>query len=331
MHFETPEGHRQERHGLPPYNKPLATLTLDEKEQQKLVTAHFQGTAERWKTLYQTQDTFADIFQLRLSTALALIDKLSLAPGSEILDVGCGAGLASVALAQRGHMVKAVDVAPAMIKSTHDHAAQASVSHRVSASIGDIHHLAFPDNAFSVVLAIGVTSWLYSLDAPLREMARVLRPGGHLVISTANRWGLCRLLDPRFSPVFSTVVSMARRVIGLNGQGSAPRAAQYRLYSLDEFDRILSMATFQKVEGMTIGFGPFSFLGINFLPDFAGVSISRKLQRLAGRNVPLIKSTGKLYLVLARKCEDPLGPQDCGPFRTGIHNGTRGSRKKDRQ
>jgi ubiquinone/menaquinone biosynthesis C-methylase UbiE len=277
------------------------TLTAEDATQQKLVTAHFESTANRWKTLYEGRDVFAAIFQQRLAAALAFVDKLALPPGSEILDVGCGAGLAAVALAERGHFVEAVDVAPAMLRATREHASRARIAQHVRPSLGDVHNLAFPDNTFNVVLAIGVTAWLHSLQGPLREIARVLQPGGYLIISAGNRWSLHRLLDPRLSPVMAPAKRAVRRVLNLKSRQGASQGAHYSFFSSREFDSILAMIGFKKLESKTVGFGPFSFLGRKLLPTFVEISIDQSLERLADKGVAFIRSTGRVYLVLAKK------------------------------
>jgi len=277
--------------------------TGDDATQQKLVTALFGSTAKRWKTLYDSKDIYARIFQHRLAATLAFIDKLAMEDNSEILDVGCGAGLASVALADRGHFVEALDIAPAMLQSTREHALQAGVAHRVKARLGDVHQLAFPNDTFNVVIAIGLTAWLDSLQGPLQEIARVLQPGGYLIISAANRWSLHRLLDPRLNPGLAPARRAARRLLNLQPRRGTPKAAHYSFYSPQEFDSILALAGFKKLESTMVGFGPFSILGRKLLPDSAGVFVDRRLQQLADDKAPFIRSAGRIYLVLARKLE----------------------------
>lgn len=267
--------------------------------QQKAVTDLFESTAKRWRTLYTSGDIFGRIFQRRLAAVLGFVDQLALEANSEVLDVGCGAGLASVALAERGHFVEALDVSPAMVKSTREHAMQAGVSQRVKARRGNASELAFPNETFHLVLAIGVTAWLNSLEVPLDEIARVLKPGGFLVISAANSRGLHRLLDPRLNPSLAPVRKTLRWLLRLKAR-SATNGANFRFYSSQEIDAVLARAGLRKLESLMFGFGPFSMFGRQILPGFAGVRIDRWLQRLADR-VPALGSTGRVYLVLARK------------------------------
>jgi len=62
-----------------------------------------------------------------LTTMLEWVDALGLPPGSRILEAGCGAGLTTISLAQRGFMVEAQDVANAMVEQTRRHAEEAGL------------------------------------------------------------------------------------------------------------------------------------------------------------------------------------------------------------
>src|SRR2546425_1105767 len=52
--------------------------------------------------------------------------------------------------------------------------------------VGDVEHIPFPDNTFDVVVSLGVIEYLESDEQALREMRRVLRPGGRAVIAISN-------------------------------------------------------------------------------------------------------------------------------------------------
>jgi ubiquinone/menaquinone biosynthesis C-methylase UbiE len=273
-------------------------------EKQKQIDAYFEASAAYWKGIYESGDVDAAIYRERRSVVLALVQKLALSTEFPILEIGCGAGLTSVALARNGYKVEAVDSVDAMIKLTRQHAQEASVGDRVITSVGDVHDLAFPDNTFSLALMIGVAPWLHSLDKAVREVTRALRPGGYLVATADNWWRLDHWLDPRYFPPLRPTRKKVRSVLERLGLLKPTRPTNHR-HSIREFDACLAAAGLEKVEGRTVGFGPFSFLGYKLLPNSYGVRMQHWLQNLANRRVPFIRSAGIHYVVLARKVRTP--------------------------
>jgi len=276
-------------------------------EQQERTDAHFEAASAYWKDIYEFGDVDATIYRERRSVVLGLVQKLGLSTEWPILEIGCGSGLISVALAQAGYTVQGTDSVDAMIKLTRQHAEEARVSDRVIASIRDVHNLdSFPDNAFSLVLKIGVAPWLHSLDKAVREVTRVLRPGGYLITTADNWWRLNYWLDPRYFPPLGPVRKGVRSVLERLALRK-PSGASASLHSIREFDASLAAAGLEKIEGRTVGFGPLSFLGRKMLPDSSGIRVHRWLQTLADRGVPVVRSTGTHYIVLARKGVSPSG------------------------
>jgi SAM-dependent methyltransferase len=191
-----------------------------------------------------------------------------------------------------------------MIDLTQRHAEEAGVSDRVITSTRDVHDLDFPDNTFSLILKIGVAPWLHSLDKAVSEVARVLRPGGYLITTADNWWRLNYWLDPRYFPPLGPVRKGVRGVLERLSVRKS-RGASAELLSIREFDASLKTAGLEKIEGRTVGFGPFSFLGQKVLPDSTGVKVHHWLQNLADQGVPIVRSAGTHYIVLARKGVTP--------------------------
>jgi hypothetical protein len=70
---------------------------------------------------------------------------------------------------------------------------------------------------------------------------------------------------------------------------------------------MLADAGLQIVERCTLGFGPFTFMGLPALPDQVGVRLNARLQAFADRGVPGLRSTGGQYLVVARRPPEHAG------------------------
>jgi ubiquinone/menaquinone biosynthesis C-methylase UbiE len=271
-------------------------------KQQDLLDSYFHSRAGMWKEIYEHEDVGALIHQQRRSIVLRLIDNLDLPQKSLILEVGCGAGLITVALAERGYEVHAVDSVQAMVDLTRQAAARASGALRVATSLGDAQNLRFPDNMFSVVLAIGVIPWLHSTYGAIQELARVTKPGGYIIVNADNRWRLNEFLDPARNPLHAPIRRMVRN-IGIR-LGRKPSTPPTQRHSPMQFDCLISKAGLVKVKGLSLGFGPFSLFRRNIFTDQTARAIHRRLQSLADRDVPLIRITGAQYIVLATKLCD---------------------------
>lgn len=220
-------------------------------------------------------------------------------PGAAILEIGCGAGFTTIALAQRGYSVRAVDTVPAMLDLTHQLATKAGVARQVTTTLGDVHRLPFSDNRFALVIAMGVLPWLQSVREPVHEMVRVIKPGGHLIVNTDNHSRLDHMLDPRLNPVHAPLrraLAHLLQQLSLRKPGACARTC-----SINNFDAVLSEAGLQKLGGMTLGFGPFSFFRKRLFSDALGVRIHHKLQSLADRNFPIIRAMGAQYIILGEK------------------------------
>jgi SAM-dependent methyltransferase len=108
--------------------------------------------------------------------------------GLRILDVGCGDAALAVALAQRGALVTGVDADPRMLAAGRARAEACGVAPELVQ--GDIRALPFAGASFDVVLAVTVLCFVDDAALAVREMARVLRPGGRLAIGELGRWSL---------------------------------------------------------------------------------------------------------------------------------------------
>jgi len=262
---------------------------------QRKVVKYFKSRAPYWDWVYRGADVCSRVFQRRREVVLRMIGQLSPPRNACVLEVGCGSGLTAVELARRGYTVQAVDLVKEMIDLTRQHAAQANVSDKVFASIGDVQSLHFADDTFDLVLAVGVLPYLGSPLAAMKEMARVTRPGSYLIFTSDNYWRLDRILDPDWSPLLTPLRDFASRVLDRRR-----RMPDY-VYSIKELRALVYSARLQECKVVTVGFGPFTFHGRK-IPDRVGVWLDEGLQHLAERD-PLgpLSRFGSHHVLLARK------------------------------
>lgn len=121
--------------------------------------------------------------QIEEELILKLIGPVS---GKRVLDVGCGDGVLSVRLAQAGADVTGLDYEPRMLVAARRRADAAGL--KVSLVEEDAQSLPFADSAFDIVVAVTVLCFVAEPVRAFHEMARVLRPGGRLVIGELGRY-----------------------------------------------------------------------------------------------------------------------------------------------
>ncbi|MGW7634783.1 SAM-dependent methyltransferase [Streptomyces decoyicus] len=127
-----------------------------------------------WKELTQAQDAWTD----------TLIEEVGLLPGQQMLDVGCGTGRPTVRIAERsGGSVLGVTVSSAQTQAGRVRAMRAGLSERVTFARADAMDLPQPSESFDAVWAIESFAHFSDRPAAIREVWRVLRPGGRFVLA----------------------------------------------------------------------------------------------------------------------------------------------------
>jgi ubiquinone/menaquinone biosynthesis C-methylase UbiE len=134
----------------------------------------------RWRSSRLGQIT--DAMEQRL-----LIELLGPVTDRASLDVGCGDGALETELAQRGARITGLDVSPVMISAARRRAESEPTMQFVE---GRAEALPFQDNAFDRVLSVTTLCFVQDAQRAVSEMARVLKPGGRLVIGELGQWSL---------------------------------------------------------------------------------------------------------------------------------------------
>lgn len=276
----------------------MAAADTPGTDQQERVNEHFDAAALYWQGVYDDPRLQGVIYRERQEAVLARIAELDLPAGAPVLEIGCGAGLLTVELARRGCTVQAVDASQAMVDLTAQRTQQAGYGANVEAQVADVHALPFQSGAFSLVIAVGLLPWLHMPEQALGEIARVLQTQGDLVLTADNRARLNTWVDPRASLVVVPLKRLRRRLRPRPSQG-----ARSRLHFPSHVNALVRGAGFQLGRSGTVGFGPFSFWSRPLLSDQTGSVLHRRLQSLADRRVPILRSSGWHYILSARKAD----------------------------
>jgi 2-polyprenyl-6-hydroxyphenyl methylase/3-demethylubiquinone-9 3-methyltransferase len=112
--------------------------------------------------------------------------------GKTVLDLGCGGGFMSEALARKGATVIGVDPSEAAIHAAQDHAVKHALEIDYKAGSGE--NIPLADHCVDCVVCVDVLEHVAELDRVLDEVQRVLKPGGVLLFDTINRTPLAALI-----------------------------------------------------------------------------------------------------------------------------------------
>jgi phosphatidylethanolamine/phosphatidyl-N-methylethanolamine N-methyltransferase len=158
-----------------------------------------QGTIEkayaRWAPVYDL--VFGAVFERGRQTAIAAAERV----GGRILEVGVGTGI-SLPDYSRDNRICGVDLSEPMLRKAHERVSELGLSNVEGLWIMDAEHLNFPNASFDVVVAQYVITTVPNPEATLDEFARVLKPGGEIVLVSrvGAEAGLRRALEQWFSP-----------------------------------------------------------------------------------------------------------------------------------
>ncbi len=166
----------------------------------------FAGIAARYDLINDVQS-----FGLHRFWKWRLLQLADPRPGTRALDLCCGTGDIALALAQRGAEVAGLDFSEPMLEIARRKNSKFKIQN-VKFLQGDAQKIPFPDNSFDIVtVGYGLRN-LASLDTGLREMQRVAKPGGRLLVldfgKPDNRWwraiyfGYLRCFVPLLGRIF---------------------------------------------------------------------------------------------------------------------------------
>jgi phosphatidylethanolamine/phosphatidyl-N-methylethanolamine N-methyltransferase len=130
---------------------------------------------DRWAPVYDL--VFGGVFSKGRAAAIAATNKI----GGRVLEVGVGTG---ISLPQYGPHLRifGTDISEGMLRKAKARVAELGLRNVEGLAVMDAEKLEFPDDSFDVVMAQYVVTAVPNPEAALDEFARVLRPGGELIV-----------------------------------------------------------------------------------------------------------------------------------------------------
>lgn len=143
------------------------------------VVRFFDSRARNYNREYGDETPAGYALRIRREKVMSLFDQ----PGGRVLDVGCGPGIMAAETIQRGCEFWGVDPSSGMISICRDQFAAERRAHFIA---GDVISLPLTNNFFDAVICMGVIDALRDRARAVREMLRVMRPGGTLLLTFTN-------------------------------------------------------------------------------------------------------------------------------------------------
>ena len=209
------------------------------------VVQHFDklSITRDWSRLYASADGRTYHFHVRRSRVLELLpQKLG-----RVLDIGCGPGVMTEIVLERGGTFEGLDLSTEMIREGREKFGHLPGVHFAE---GNIEALNAADNSYDQVICMAVIEYLKTPDVALAEIARVLKPGGIAIVTVPKRRHISRVTVAATKPV--------RALARLLGAATADTLPRLRLQP-DELDDAARRAGLIPDGGSQYQYTPFPY------------------------------------------------------------------------
>ncbi len=220
-------------------------MKLDGTQELDFDRESVEQAYDRWAPIYDL--VFGGVFSKGRDAAIQATNKI----GGRVLEVGVGTGI-SLPLYSPNVRIFGTDISEAMLKKAKQRVAEAHLKNIEGLAVMDAEKLEFPDDSFDVVMAQYVVTAVPNPEVALDEFARVVRPGGELIILTrvSADAGMRRIIERTLQPVVTRLgfrtadFSWSRYTNWLSGAKGMELVERRLIPPLGHF----SLVRFRKVE-----------------------------------------------------------------------------------
>ena len=213
------------------------------------LSADIGSFQQHGSAFWDVQGPYRTLHQIN-PARLQFVERFVVLSGLRVLDVGCGGGILSEALAERGATVVGIDLAESALQAAETHRAGQAVEYRLESS----REVAARGERFDAVTCMEMLEHVADPTAVLRDIHAVLKPGGWAFFSTINR-----TLKARLGAVYA-----AEYLLRLVPQGT---------HQYDWFIKPAELSRMAERAGLT----PVAFCGMDYLPLRQSARLSRNL------------------------------------------------------
>lgn len=213
------------------------------------LSADIGSFQQHGSAFWDVQGPYRTLHQIN-PARLQFVERFVVLSGLRVLDVGCGGGILSEALAERGASVLGIDLAESALQAAEAHRAGQAVEYRLESS----HETAARGEVFDVVTCMEMLEHVADPAAVLRDIHALLKPGGWAFFSTINR-----TLKARLGAVYA-----AEYLLHLVPQGT------------HQYDWFIKPAELSRMAERA-GLAPVAFCGMDYLPLRQSARLSRNL------------------------------------------------------
>ncbi len=213
------------------------------------LSADIGSFQQHGSAFWDVQGPYRTLHQIN-PARLQFVERFVVLSGLRVLDVGCGGGILSEALAERGASVLGIDLAESALQAAEAHRAGQAVEYRLESS----RETAARGEVFDVVTCMEMLEHVADPAAVLRDIHALLKPGGWAFFSTINRTFKARL----------GAVYAAEYLLHLVPQGT------------HQYDWFIKPAELSRMAERA-GLAPVAFCGMDYLPLRQSARLSRNL------------------------------------------------------
>ena len=213
------------------------------------LSADIGSFQQHGSAFWDVQGPYRTLHQIN-PARLQFVERFVVLSGLRVLDVGCGGGILSEALAERGASVLGIDLAESALQAAEAHRAGQAVEYRLESS----RETAARGEVFDVVTCMEMLEHVADPAAVLRDIHALLKPGGWAFFSTINRTFKARL----------GAVYAAEYLLRLVPQGT------------HQYDWFIKPAELSRM-AESAGLAPVAFCGMDYLPLRQSARLSRNL------------------------------------------------------